>query len=712
MHNQIWAKTQSFFTRPKNIISNYQRGNLRPDITAGLTVAIVLLPQAIAYAMIAELPPQVGLYSAIVAAIIGALWGSSNHLHTGPTNAASLLVLTILLPIAEPGSPEYLAAAGLMAVMVGIFRLVLGLARLGMLVNFVSDSVIIGFTAGAGVLISANQLRHFLRLEIPSHPSLIITLQEISLHIQETHLISLGLGLLVILAILLLRYFIPKAPAPLIGMILGGALVAGFGLQNQGVSVIGELPQSLPPLSKLPGNIHLISNLSTGALAVGAIGLVEAMAIARSIASQSGQRLDSNQEFVGQGLANIACGLFTGYTTSGSFTRSAVNYDAQGRTPLASVFSGIFVLIFMLVLGPLGTYVPRTALAGVLLLTAYKMVDQKEIRRIWQGSREDAFIMVATFLSTLLLQLQFAVLIGILTSLAIYILRTSVPNVIPVLPAKNFRHFTNQPESHQCPQIAIFDILGDLYFGAANHVEEILRQHLEKNPSQRFLLLRMISVHQCDISGIHILESIVDFMRERGGDVYFMRVQPPVLDLMKTTGFYDYLGPENCLSYDQAISFIYHHVLDPAICIYECEQRVFLECQNLPKRIDHPLETHIQTEIPLGNVPSVSPLDLWQELCRESSSLVIDVREPREFNRMRILQAQSIPLFMLLSDFSQVPQNQPTVFVCHGGRRSSRAAYLYTKQGYENIRYLEGGMLAWEAACLLEAIEETDVQNE
>jgi sulfate permease, SulP family len=712
MYNHIWAKTQSFFTRPKNIIGTYQRSYLRPDITAGLTVAIVLLPQAIAFAMVAELPPQVGLYSAIIASIIGALWGSSNHLHTGPTNTSSLLVLTILLPLAAPGTPEFLALAGLMAIMVGIFRLALGMARLGVLVNFISDSVIIGFTAGASVLIGANQLRHLLNLDIASYPALLTTLKEINAHIPETHLISLALGSGVILLLAILRFFKPKWPAPLLGMIAAAAMVGGLRLDLQGVKIIGELPRSLPPLINLSFDFQIIGELSTGALAVGAIGLVEAVAIARSIASQSGQRLDSNQEFIGQGLANIACGVFSGYTTSGSFTRTGVNYEAGARSPAASIFSGVFVLIAMWTLAPLAKYVPRAALAGVLLVIAYNMVDRKEIQRIWQGTRGDAFIMVATFLATLLLPLQFAVLTGIMLSLAIYILRTSVPNVIPVLPAKNFRHFTNQPESNQCPQLAIFDILGDLYFGAANHIEEILRQHLEKNPGQRFLLLRMISVHQCDISGIHTLESIVKFMRERGGDVYFMRVQPPVLELMKTTGFYNYLGSENCLSYDQAITFIYHHVLDPAICIYECEQRVFLECQNLPKRIDHPLETHIQTEIPLGNVPSVTPLDLWEELCGESPPQIIDVREPREFNRMRILQAQSIPLFRLLSDFSQVSDDQPTVFVCHGGRRSSRAAYLYTKQGYENIRYLEGGMLAWEAAYLLEAIEETEPQNE
>jgi len=382
MRNQIWQRTSRYFLRPAEFIKEYQRSDLRPDLVAGLTVAIVLLPQAIAYAMIAELPPKVGLYSAIVAAIVGALWGSSNHLHTGPTNALSLLALTILLPIAEPGTPEYLTAAGIMAVMVGIFQLGLGLARLGVLVNFVSDSVVIGFTAGAGVLIAANQFRHILRLEFPSHHSLIATISEISAHIQETYWVSLFLGLGTLILILLLRKFRPKWPAPLIGMVVAASIVAIGGLDQQGIRVIGELPRSLPPLTDFSLDPKWIADLSTGALAIGAIGLVEAMAIARSISSQSGQRLDSNQEFVGQGIANIATGLFSGYTTSGSFTRSGVNYEAGGRTPLASIFSGIFVLISILVFGPLAAYVPRTALAAVLLVTAYSMVDQKEIIRI------------------------------------------------------------------------------------------------------------------------------------------------------------------------------------------------------------------------------------------------------------------------------------------------------------------------------------------
>jgi SulP family sulfate permease len=472
--------------------------------------------------------------------------------------------------------------------------------------------------------------------------------------------------------------------------------------------VIGELPRSLPPLAKLPLDFELITQLTSGALAVGAIGLVEATAIARSIASQSGQRLDSNQEFIGLGLANIATGFFSGYPNSGSFVRSGVNFTAGARTSAAGLFSGLFVLVAMLLLAPLAAFVPRTALAGVLLVTAFGMVDRKEIRRILRGARGDAIIMVTTFLATLFLPLQFAVIAGILFSFAVYIMRTSVPQVVPVLPAGNFRHFTHQPDQAACPQLAIFDILGDLYFGAASHVEETLRAHLAENPTQRFLLLRMISVDQCDISGIHALESIVRLLRERGGDVYMMRTQKTVMDLMASTGFEEAIGSDHYLSYDDAIGHLFHRVLDPVICIYECEARVFRECQNLPRPGKHPVEADIHTEIPPGDIASISANALWDALHGEVPPRLIDVRERREFRRGHIPGAKLIPLFELFSNPAMVPRDHPVVFVCRGGRRSTRATAQFANQGYTNTQVLEGGMLAWEAAGLLEAIDEND----
>ena len=458
--NRVGAKTISYFLHPVEILKRYQINNLRPDIVAGLTVAVVLLPQSIAFAMIAELPPAVGLYAAIVTAIVGAFWGSSIHLQTGPTNSISLLVLATLLPIAAVGTPEYLAAAGLMAVMVGILQIVLGVARLGILVNFVSDSVIIGYTAGAGILIAVNQMRYLLGVEFPSSSSLIITGQQLIINISDTHLPTLIIGISAILLLIVQKRFFPRWPGALIIMVVSAAVVGLANLDENGVSILGDIPRSLPPIAKLPLlNFSLIVELFSGVLAVAAIGLVQSIAISRSISSQSGQRLDSNQEFIGQGLSNLLGGFFSGYCVSGSFARSAINFDSKARSPLAAVFSGIFVLIAMFVFAPYAAFVPRAALAGVLVVTSIGMIDQAEIMRILRGTRGDAFIMLGAFASTLFLPLQYAVLTGILLSFIVYVMRTSVPRVVPVLPGEGFRHFTYQPDSDPCMQMGILDIL-------------------------------------------------------------------------------------------------------------------------------------------------------------------------------------------------------------------------------------------------------------
>lgn len=706
MLKHLWSDTSAYFLRPITFIQSYRRGYLHSDLIAGLTVGIVALPQAIAYAMIAELPPQYGLYAAVVAAIFGALWGSSNHLSTGPTNTTSLIVLATLIPVADSGDERYLLAAGVMAVMVGIFKIVLGVARMGVLVNFVSDSVIIGFTAGAGFLIGANQLRHLLRLEIPSSASLIDTLQGLALHIAEVHWVSFVIGSGVLIVVAVTKWLAPKLPGSLLGMVVATGIVGGLRLDQGGVLVIGELPRGLPPLAHLPIlDLQLISQLSMGALAVGAISLVEAVAISRSIARQSGQHLDSNQEFIGQGIANLVAGFFSGMPVSGSFARSAINYEAGAKTSVSSIIAGFFVLISMVLIAPLAAFLPRAALAGVLLVSAYGLIDRKEMARIWRGARGDAAIMVITFLATLFLPLQFAVLTGILISFAVYILGTSVPRIVPVLPSDNFSHFEPNSKAQPCTQLAILEIFGDLYFGASGHVEEEIRHYLEAHPGQRYLLLRMLSVDQIDISGVHALESIVRTIRQRGGDMYMVRTQAPVLELFKSTGFLDVLGEDHFLDYGTAISTLFNRILDPAVCIYECEARVFEECLNLPRPGKLPEEALVPLVIPKHPVPTISSLALWQELHQPRPPVVIDVREPREFHQGHIPQAQSIPLFNLIRDPSQIPQIRPVVLVCRSGRRSTRAIYMLNQKGYSNLRLLEGGMLAWEYAGFLDAVD-------
>lgn len=703
-----WLHQESaFFTRPIEIFKQFDTANLRPDLMAGLTVAVIMLPQAIAYALIAELPPQVGLYAAFVAAIVGVLWGSSIYLHTGPTNSASLLVLSTLAPVVAVGSPEYIAAAGLLAVMVGVARLGMGLARLGMLVNFVSDSVIIGFTAGAGILISVNQLRYLFGLDIPGSPSLIVTLTDTFQNLGSLNMPTTMIGLLSIVIIVVSRRINKKMPGALIAMVVTAVLVYIFDLEAAGVSVLGEIPRSLPPFAELPiFNWQLIRELSVGALAISALGLVEAMSITRSISAQSGERIDANQEFVGQGMANIAVGFFSGYTCSGSFIRSAVNYNSGARSPFAVIFAAILMAVAALLLSPMAAYLPRAALAGVLMVTAYQMVDRKEMKRIWYTSKGDSAIMIATLFATLALPLEFAVLTGVLVSFARYIAKTSMPEVHSMLPDEKFEHFEHQPEKPECPQLGVLTIEGSLYFGATSHVDDVIRAHMEAYPEQSFLLLRMHRVNHCDISGLHMLEAIVRLYRQKQGDVYMVGVRKLVWEKIRLSGFDQFLGIDHFLSQERAISNLFK-ILDPGICIYKCQIRAWKECQSLPK-------SYCEEKMPTGllvpasaNIPNISSTNLWQKLNYENGTcpIVIDVREPYEFENGHVPQAQLIPMPKLLTTEVTLPHEEEIILICRTGRRSTQVVYALQQRGYNNLSNMTGGMVAWENAGLPAVID-------
>jgi SulP family sulfate permease len=367
----------------------------------------------------------------------------------------------------------------------------------------------------------------------------------------------------------------------------------------------------------------------------------------------------------------------------------------------------------MLTVGPVGAYLPVSALAGTLIITAYNMIDKAEIRRIIQGAYGDAIIMVVTFLGTLFLELDFAVLSGILLSFVLYLIRTSAPRVQVVVPDETFRHFAHRPGAPLCPQLSIVEIQGDLYFGAVSHIEEEILEHAALHPEQLFLLIRMHHVNQVDFSGIHMLESLTATYRDRGGDVYLVRVGEHARRLMESTGCLTYIGLRNILDEDTAIDHLFHHVLDPAVCIYECPVRVFRECQNLPKRFDLIDVSPQPVSRSMGGNSSVpdkllAPRDLWRTLRMAppgQQPIVLDVREPREYRRSRIAEAQSAPLSTLLSDGLTLAIDRPIVLVCQSGRRSRRAAAILRGLGFNDITLVEGGMQAWESAGLLTAVE-------
>lgn len=696
----------TFFLQPLTIARGYQRGYLRGDLIASLTLTVVLLPQAIAYALIAELPAELGLYAAIVAGIVGALWGSSHHLHTGPTNTSALLILGGLTAVATPDSPEYILAAGVMAFWAGVIRLIMGVARLGVLVNFVSDSVVVGFTAGAGMLIMINQVRHLLRIDFAGTPSFFETLNRIIANVSDFHTPSLAIGLLTIVLLIAFQRFVPKLPGALLAMGIATAVAYILNPETIGVIVLGELPRGLPPftLTQLPlFDENLIREMAPSILAVALIGLIEAASISRAIAARSGQYLNSDQEFVGQGLANIVTGAFSGYPVAGSLTRSLVNYEAGAKSQIAAALTAVWVLLAMLLFAPVAAYLPRTALAGLLIVTGTKMINYKEMARIWRTSLGDLSIMVVTFVATILLPLEFAVLVGVLMSFGRYIAKTSTPAVYSMLPDDEFAHFQHQPAKPECPQLAVITVMGSLYFGAAPHVEDAIRTHMDEHPEQKYLLLRMHRVNQCDISGIHMLETIVRLYRQKGGDVFMVGINDEVWEKINLSDFDLFLGVSHFLDQETAIKHIFNQVLNPSICVYGCRIRAWKECQNLPKNTNLervPLVDLSPSEVAL---PHISPQELWKRLNDEPAKqpLLIDVREPEEYAEGHLRPAQSRPLPSLFDGSTEpLPRDQDIVFICRSGRRSLQVTQAFIEQGYTRVYNLSGGMLGMELADL------------
>ncbi|MHC4218557.1 MAG: SulP family inorganic anion transporter, partial [Planctomycetota bacterium] len=503
----------SYVSRPLEIFREYRRAYVGADLIAGLTVAAVAIPQAIAYASVAELPPHYGLYTAAVGAIVGALWGSSRFLSTGPVNASSLLVLPVLLSVAAPGTPDFLMAASLVAVMAGILGIVLAVMRFGVLVTFASKSVLIGFTAGVAVHIAVGQSKHLLGLDVQAMPELYRTVAALIDGIGQANGICLALGLGTMALVVGLGLFGQRVPAALVA-IAGSALAVWLlGLEQRGVPVVGAVPRSLPPLTwaatdTLP-DMDMVRALLVGTMAVTALGLIEAVAASQTIARRTGDRLDSNQEFFGQGLANVAAGLFSGYPCSGSFTRSALARQSGARTHLTGVFTGVAVLAGMLLFAPWARMIPKPAIAGVLLVIAWRMVDREGIRRVLRTSRSETAVMVLTFCATMVLPLDFAVLAGVVFSLAFFVIRSSLSRVDSVVPDENYRHFVHDPSQPACPQLGLLDIRGPLFFGAVHHIEEELRHNQEAHPGQHYVVLRLHGVDMCDLSGIEMLESTV-----------------------------------------------------------------------------------------------------------------------------------------------------------------------------------------------------------
>jgi SulP family sulfate permease len=583
----IWANVFPFLLWWPQVT----RDTLRADLIAGLTGAVVVLPQGIAFATIAGMPPEYGLYAAMVPAIVAALFGSSWHLVSGPTTAASILLFSVLSALAEPGSIDYVRYALTLTFMVGFVQLAMGMARLGFLVNFISHSVVVGFTSGAAILIAANQIKHFFGLEMPSGLHLHEVLIQLFRAIGDVHPYATVVGLATLTAGIVSQRVAPRIPYLIVAM-LAGCIVSALldhylGREVTAINRVGAFPPTLPPVSSPDFSFSTMQQLAPATLAVTVLALAEAVSIARSLGLRSGQIISGHQEFIGQGLSNIAGSFFSAYVATGSFNRSAVNYQAGAKTPLSAILAGGLLIVVVLLLAPLGEYLPNAVMSGILFLVAWGLVDFHHIRRILRASPTDSLVLVITFLATLFLALDFAVLLGVFVSLVVYLSRTSRPSVLVRVPDPQHpkRKFTSNAELPECPQLKLVRIDGSLFFGAVDYVAARLRAMTQESPEQKHLLLLARSINFIDVAGAELLARVARDRREMGGCLYLHQIKEATGDTLTRGGYSEQLREQNIFdSKSEAIATIFEH-LDKRICA-RCDKRIFEECATVPSAQD------------------------------------------------------------------------------------------------------------------------------
>ncbi len=557
------------------------RRTVRDDLVAGFTGALIVLPQGVAFATIAGLPPQYGLYAAMVPAIIAALFGSSLHLVSGPTTAISIAIFAALSHQADPGSPQYIQLVLTLTFLVGVFQLILGLARMGALVNFISHTVVIGFTAGAAILIAASQVKNFFGIAIPRGTPFYEIVHQLVVQLDDINPWVLAVSLVTLAAGILTRRYAKKIPYMIAAMIVGSlfaeALILWQGA-SIGVKTVGALPAHLPPLSMPDFSLNAIRHTLGPALVITMLALTEAVSIGRAIAVRSEQRIDGNQEFVGQGLSNIVGSFFSGYTASGSFNRSGVNYEAGAKTPLSSIFASILLVVVLLVVAPLAAYLPNAAMAGILFLVAWGLIDFHHIKHIWHTSKVESAILAATLIGTLF-NLELGIFLGVFLSLILYLYRTSKPEIVPLVPApeEGAYHFIRAKGRPECPQLRIVRINGAIYFGAASYVQAALQQIDEDNPHQKSVLISAASLTYLDIAGAEVLAQEARRRRRLGGGLYFYRLKSSIVDLMRQGGYTRDIGEGAFFPVMTDVTRALYWTLDPDIC-RTCKTRIFKEC--------------------------------------------------------------------------------------------------------------------------------------
>lgn len=502
--------------------------SVRADAIAGLTGAVLVVPQGVAYALLAGLPPVYGLYTAIVPVVLAALFGSSRHVVSGPSAALSIALFATLMPFIEAQGGDFIAQVLTLTFLTGAFQLLLGLARLGVLVDLVSHSVVMGFTAGAALIIATSQLPYALGLAPIKSSGFLDIWPHMFAQLGDIHLDALVVAGFTLATCLAFQRWLPRWPGMLLSLVAASLLAAWLDPEHASILRIAAVPAGLPPLSLPDLSLDTVRMLTPGAIALGLLGLVQTAAISRAFAARTGERLNHNQEFIGQGLSNLGGAFCSSYVSSGSLTRSGLNASAGACSPLAAVLSALFLVPIVLMAAPLLHHIPMPAIAGQLLLIAARLVDRHSIREVLVVSRSETAVLLITFFSTLLLTLEFAIYFGVLTSLVLYLRRTTRPPIVEC--PLSYTPVAIQQVT-DVSSTSVIRIDGSLFFGACESVARRI-DHFDR-PN---LVILAAGINFIDLSGIHLLQRQARLCHIRGGKLYLAWPKPDVLARLQRAG--------------------------------------------------------------------------------------------------------------------------------------------------------------------------------
>lgn len=513
----------------------YNPGDLRADLAAGVTVGAMLVPQAMAYALLAGLPPAVGLYAATIPVIVYALFGSSRQLAVGPVAIVSLLTASALAPLVEEGTAGYLGAAALLALMVGVVHVVMGIGRLGYLVNFLSHSVLVGFTAAAAIIIGFSQAKHLLGIAVERKEHFYETVAEVFSNLGSTHGVTIAIGVGSLGALFALKRLLPRVPAALVVVVGSILAVELFDLADRGVKTVGEIPDSLPAFAMPTLDGSLMANLTGTAFVITLVGFMESIAVAKVYARRSRYEVEPNAELVGLGAANIAAGFFGGYPVTGGFSRTAVNATAGARTPLASLITAGIVLVTIAFLTPLLTSLPNAALGAIIIMAVIGLVDIAEMRHIAKVKQTDLVGLSVAFMATLILGIEIGIVVAVVASMLVVFVRMSTPHAAVlghVDGTTNYRNVDRFPEAEVLGSVSIVRIDAALSFANASFVKKLLMGQVADPDSPRILVLDASGINDIDATGAEMLSEVLEDFDERDIELHLTGLKGPVRDVL------------------------------------------------------------------------------------------------------------------------------------------------------------------------------------